>query len=72
MKRIIFTLALVPTFAFAQAPTNEDYQAAIQVMQSQRDSANNQIVEISIKLAAANREIAKLQSELKTKDKKVD
>jgi len=72
MKRLIFVFALVPSFAFAQqqAPSNDDYQTAIQVMQSQRDNANNQIVEVSIKLAAAQREIAKLQSELKAKDKK--
>jgi uncharacterized small protein (DUF1192 family) len=69
MKRLIFVFAIVPTLAFAQAPSNDDYQAALQIMQSQRDNANNQVVEVSIKLAAAQREITKLQAELKSKDK---
>jgi len=66
MKRIAFALLLIPSLALAQGappPSAEDYQAAIQTVMQQRDAANNQVVELNIKLAQVQRELAKIKAE---------
>jgi predicted nucleic acid-binding Zn-ribbon protein len=73
IKRFILVSSILFTSsAFAQNFTTEDYQAAIQTLQAQRDAANNQIVDFSIRYGQLQRENARLQNELKEKDKKND
>ena len=58
MRKIVAgAIILLPAFAQAQSIAPEDYQAALVAVQNQRDVANNQVVEISVKLAKALREL---------------
>ena len=72
MKRIAFALLLIPSLALAQgapSPTAEDYQTAIQTVMQQRDAANNQVIELNVKIAQGQKELAKLKAELEAKSK---
>lgn len=65
IKRLVFVSGILFTSsAFAQTPTSEDYQAAMQTLQAQRDTANNQVVDFSVKYSQLQREITRLQNEI--------
>ena len=75
MNRIaaVVFFSMLPSLVMAQqqqaAP--EDYQAAINALQAQRDSANNQIVDLATRIAQLQRENTKLKEEA-AKSKKAE